>query len=105
LQPIAIYRVYLSQRARADLFAIRDYIRQSSPQNALAVTLDLLQDAMSLNILPYRYKVHQNRRKRSRTIRSMPAGSYVIYYRVDETDRSVEIMSFRHGSRRRIRFQ
>ena len=50
---------------------------------------------MSLDYMPYRgYKV-----KRRLGVLKLVHGNYLIYYRVDERNRAVEIISFKHGAR------
>jgi plasmid stabilization system protein ParE len=86
------------------LSEIYDYIKQHSPQNAKLVLRRLLDETASLSLFPYRYKVYQLRRHLSMTVRAMPVQRHVAYYRISEQAKTVEIISIRHGRRRRIRF-
>ena len=90
-------------RASNDIVGICTYIEQSSPQNAAAVARELLDAIDALDILPYRYKVHESRRDPAKTVRSMPVPPLIVYYRVVERLRVVEIVAVLHGSRRQPR--
>jgi toxin ParE1/3/4 len=96
----ATYRVIILPRVLADLQEIFDYIQRQSPQNAATVAQRLIAAIDALEQLPYRYKVHRPHRAPARIVRSMPMPPYIIYYRVDEKNLAVRIMTIRHGSRR-----
>jgi plasmid stabilization system protein ParE len=87
-------------RAFADLNGILTYIAYQSSQNARTV-IDRLQASMqSLEILPTRYEVHERRADPTKTVRSMAMPPFIIYYRVDERQSTVRILTVRHGHRR-----
>ena len=97
------YRVIVLPQAFDDIDRIIEYIRAQSPQNA-AQTLERLWAAtQSLVEFPHRYKVHRSSRDPSRVVRSMPERPFVIYYRVIEQHRAVEVLTIRHGRQRRPR--
>lgn len=93
------YRITIMPRAAEDLAGICDYISQDSPQAAADVAHRLLDAIDSLEVFPYRHKVHRWRRAASRVIRSMPVSPFIIYYRVFEKHRTVEIVTVWHGKR------
>ena len=97
------YRVIILAAAFAELDEIFDFVKQRSPQNAVAVIDRLYESAKSLEFFPHRFKIHQHRRDESLTVRSMPADNYIIYYRVIEQHHVVKILSFRDGRRRQPR--
>jgi plasmid stabilization system protein ParE len=97
------YRIRVMLRASNDLLRICTYIEQSSPQNAAAVAQELLDAIDALEILPYRYKVHESRKDPAKTVRSMPVPPWIVYYRVREHLKVVEVLAVMHGSRRQPR--
>jgi plasmid stabilization system protein ParE len=90
-------------RASNDLGGICTYIEQSSSQNTAAVAQQLLDAIDALEILPYRYKVHESRKVSAKTVRSMPVPPLIVYYRIVERLRVVEVVAVIHGSRRQPR--
>jgi plasmid stabilization system protein ParE len=97
------YRVILSRRAFDDLDQILDYIKQTSPSNAVKV-IDRLQRAMEgLGDFPHRYRVLQGRARADKAVRVMPVAPHLVYYRVVETPRVVRVLTVRHGSQRQPR--
>ena len=97
------YRVIVLPEAFADLDRITDYIQQDSPQNAARILDQLWNATRTLDTFPHRYKVHELRRDPAKTVHSMPVPPFIIYYRVDETNRSVRVLTVRHGRRRQPR--
>ena len=57
----------------------------------------------SLEQLPYRYKVHRSYKDPKRVVRSMPVPPFVLYYRVNDAHRPVEVLTIRHGRQRQPR--
>ena len=97
------YSVIVLPRAFSDLESILDYIAKDSHQNAVT-TIDRLWRSMhSLDVLPHRYTVHEHRRDPAKTVRSMPADPFIIYYRVDDKTHVVRVLHVRHGGRRQPR--
>ncbi len=93
------YRITIMPRAAEDLAGICDYISQDSPQAAADVARHLLDAIDSLEIFPYRHRVHRWRRAASRVIRSMPVPPFIIYYRVLQKRHTVQILTVWHGKR------
>ena len=56
---------------------------------------ELINLAMSLDSMPYR----GSKVKKRLGVLKLVHGNYLIYYRVNERERTVEILSFKHGSR------
>lgn len=98
-----VYRVNLVRRAAEDLDSILAFISKDSPERAVAVVLKLRSEVERLDILPHRYKIHLYRNIEALTVRSMPVPPYVVYYRIDEDARVVNVLEIRHGRRRRPR--
>jgi len=97
------YSVIILPRAADDLASICSYIEQRSPQNAALVAQRLISAVDALDILPRRYKVHEHRKDPAKTVHSMPVPPFLVYYRVDIRQKTVRILTIRHGSRRQPR--
>ena len=73
---------------------IVEYIAGDNPDAAEKTGFELVDLAMSLDSLAYRgSKV----KKRSGVLK-LVHGNYLIYYRVDEGKKTVEVLSFKHGA-------
>jgi plasmid stabilization system protein ParE len=57
----------------------------------------------SLSQFPHRYKVHRSARDANRIVRSMPVPPFILYYRILEQDRMVQVLTVRHGAQRQPR--
>lgn len=97
------YRVVISERATADIVAVHDYIAADSPQNAAAVARRILQAIDYLGTFPHRYPVYRGRRQPSVAVRRMPEPPVLVYYKINEQERVVEVITVRHGKRRQPR--
>jgi plasmid stabilization system protein ParE len=97
------YHVILSPRSLSDLFDIHTFIATDSPQNAAEVIERLLVAIEHLDVVPRRYPVYQGKRQPTEAVRRMPVLPFFVYYRIKEPNRSVEIITIRHGHRRQPR--
>ncbi len=97
------YRVRITPRASCDIVGICTYIEQDSPRNAASVTQELLDAIDPLEVFPHRYKVHEHRRDRAKTVHAMPVPPFIVYYRVADKHQAVEVLAVRHGSQRQPR--
>jgi len=95
------YEVRISREASADLETIHAYIERHSPQNAALVVSRILKNIESLELFPRRYKVHRQSSSLGFAVHAMPVPPYVVYYCVMAQQRAVQILSVRHGARRR----
>ena len=96
-----LYRVIISPRAAADLADVDAYISKDSPQIAATVISRLVDAVDTLGRLPHRHQTYGVRgRPADEIVRRMPVPPYLIYYRVDDTKRVVEVITIRHGKRR-----
>ena len=64
------------------------------------VLIDMI---MSLSRSPASLKVYEKRADPALSVRTRNIDSYIIYYRVDESARTVTILTIRHGARRQPR--
>jgi toxin ParE1/3/4 len=87
-------RVRLTADARADLNEIFEFIATDSPLSAEAVFIRLRDACMQLGATSKHYPVVFMRSESE--IRRRPAGSYNIYFRIED---GVEIVRIVHGAR------
>ena len=88
------YKVVLSPLALEDLGKIVAYISQNDPPAAERLGHRLLDQAETLRYLPNR---GGNVRQRP-GVRKLVSGAYLIFYRVNESARCVEVLRFWHGA-------
>ena len=89
-----MYVVIILEAAHEDLRNIVAYISNENPNAAETLGRELLDQAMSLESLPYR----GSRVKKRRGLLKLIHGNYLIYYRIKEQKRVVEIIAFKHGA-------
>jgi plasmid stabilization system protein ParE len=94
------YRVIILPRAGADIVEICSYIEAQSAQRAVGVAEMIIKAIDSLDALPHRCRIHENRRDPALTVRAMSVQPFVVYYRVDDVRGAVRILTVRHGARR-----
>jgi len=94
------YRIILLPEVISDLSGIYDFVESDSPQNAVAVIRKLMESIDSLDQFPQRCKIHLSSKVADRVVRSMSEPPFIIYYRVIDQDRVVEVMTIRHGARK-----
>ena len=91
------FKIFLSDQALSDLERIVAYI---APHNAVAAERmgnRLLDAALSLNAFPERGRMVPEFRRVE--LREIIFRSYRIIYRINDADKSVEIVRFWHGAR------
>jgi toxin ParE1/3/4 len=89
------YEVRLTAKARGDLNEIVAYIAQDNPLAAERLGDELAAEADSLSNYPYRGGLVRRRRN----IRRLVHGSYLIVYRIFESNHLIEILRFWHGAK------
>jgi plasmid stabilization system protein ParE len=97
------YHIRAMPRASSDIVSICSHIEKDSPQNAAKVAKVLLDAIDSLEIFPHRYKVHEHRKDPAKTVHSMPVPPFIVYYRIAERSRMVEVLTVLHGRRKQPR--
>jgi toxin ParE1/3/4 len=90
-----MYTVVFSKSADKDIVNIVKHVAAENPQAAKKLGSNLLDLALSLDSMPYR----GSKVKKRRGILKLIHGNYLIYYRINENKRTVEILSFKHGAR------
>jgi plasmid stabilization system protein ParE len=101
--PAEPYRIDYKPKALADIEEIRAYIAQDSPERADQYARFLLESVASLSRLPTSLRVYERRSNPAMSVRTKNVDSYIIYFRVDESERVVTILAIRHGTRRQPR--
>jgi toxin ParE1/3/4 len=89
-----MYVVMILEEAHEDLRNIVAYIASENPDAAETLGCKLLDQAMSLESLPYR----GSRVKKRRGLLKLIYGNFLIYYRIKEQKQVVEIIAFKHGA-------
>lgn len=98
------YKVIYSDNARAETSAQAAYMRaEQVGEEVMANWFERLFDAIeNLYEWPKRYPIDQQQtQERGFEVRKMVFGHYLIFYRVEEESRTVEVFSFIHGASRR----
>ena len=94
------YHIIVADDVAEELDEIFDYIARESPANA-AKLIGQIRDAIArLKLFPMR-QVVEGEENSVNPVRSLPAGNYMIYFRVFETRHAVHILHVWHGARRR----
>ncbi len=89
-----MYVVIILEAAHEDLRNILAYISSGNPNAAEILGRELLDQAMSLESFPNR----GSRVRKRRGILKLIQGNYLIYYRIKEQKRAVEIIAFKHSA-------
>jgi toxin ParE1/3/4 len=90
------YRLFFTQRALNDLAEIIDHIAADDPEAASRFGNSLLDHVDLLRSFP---KMAGTVSKRSQ-VRKLVHSPIVVYYQIQDARRLVEVLHFRHGSRR-----
>jgi toxin ParE1/3/4 len=90
-----MYSVILSNQAIKNLTGIVEYIAADNPDAADKIGFELVNLAMSLDSMPYR----GSKVKKRLDVLKLVHGNYLLYYRVDEGKRTVQVISFKHGAK------
>jgi plasmid stabilization system protein ParE len=90
-----MYTVIFSQGADKDIIGIVKHVAAENPEAAKKLGSRLLDLALSLDSMPYR----GSKVKKRRGVLKLIHQSYLIYYRVNEGNKTVEVLRFLHGAR------
>jgi toxin ParE1/3/4 len=89
-----MYVVFILEEALEDLTTIVAHISAENVAAAETLGNELIDEAMSLELMPYRGSVV----KKQPALRKLIHGNYLVYYRIKEPEKAVEIVSFVHGA-------
>lgn len=95
------YKVEISYNAETDLRNIYRYIafELSSPQNANSLLDSLKEAILALDEMPKRYRVFENEPWKTRGLRLMPVGNYLVFYTSDDEKGIVTVNRVMYGGR------
>lgn len=95
------YTVNLSAEAVKDINGIYEYIAIALGEKEIAVNLINLieKNILALDEMPGRYKIYDNEPWKSRGVHIMPVKKYLVFYVVDDNEKSVNIFRVIYGSR------
>ena len=88
-----MYKVLIRETAHDSLREIVSYVSADNPAAAEKLGGQLVDQALSLESLPFRIRV----RKRPGYLK-LVHGNYLIYYRIKEEEKIVEVLRFIHGA-------
>jgi toxin ParE1/3/4 len=95
------YNLVIAEAAEADLDGIADYISYElkEPDTALK-QLKKIQEAMTtLEELPERHSLVQDKYLATKGIRKLPTANYLIFYTINKSSNTVNIIRVLHGRR------
>ncbi len=96
-----IYSVKISEKAESDLKEIFEYVAFEllSVQTAFDLLERLEKSILNLNQMPNRHIAYEKEPWKSRGLRVMPVGNYIVLYIVDEESAVVNIVRVMYGGR------
>ncbi len=93
------YKVVIARPALTQIESHYEYIKSVSPQNG-KTWLDGIFDAIdSLETMPERCSISKHSKYLGQTIRFYIYGKHIIDYRIDETQKQVQILSVWHSAK------
>ena len=95
------FQFKVALRARRDFTEIWQYIAKDDPAAATKFCERLMAAAESLKVFPQKHGALRNRPE----IRKVSYDAYIIFYKIDEKSRTVEIIRFWHGARDQSRLR
>ena len=96
-----MYSVKISEKAESDLKEIFEYVAFEllSVQTAFDLFERLEKSILNLNQMPNRHIAYEKEPWKSRGLRVMPVGNYIVLYIVDEESAVVNIVRVMYGGR------
>lgn len=96
-----MYSVKISEKAESDLKEIFEYVAFEllSVQTAFDLLERLEKSILNLNQMPNRHIAYEKEPWKSRGLRVMPVGNYIVLYIVDEESAVVNIVRVMYGGR------
>jgi plasmid stabilization system protein ParE len=95
------YQVHITAQANADLRGIYEYIAFTllAPENAARQLARLEKSILSLDEMPKRFKKYEYEPWKTRGLRIMPVGHFVVLYIPNEEANIVNIIRVMYGGR------
>ena len=89
-----MYKVFIRETAHDSLREIVSYVSTDNPTAAEKLGSELLDEALSLESLPFRGSQVRRRPGYLKLVH----GNYLIYYRIKEKEKVVEVLRFIHDA-------
>ncbi len=95
------YKIFLSQEANKDIDEIFLYISNilTETETAKKMIRLLERSILSLEEMPNRFRIYESEPWRSRGVHIMPVKRYLVFYLVDESNKSINVFRIIYGSR------
>lgn len=95
------YTVNLTQNAIDDIGEIFEYISDVLCEKETAINIiNLLhQNILSLEEMPGRFRTYENEPWKSRGLHIMPVKKYLVFYIIDDDNKTINIVRVLYGSR------
>jgi len=95
------YDLVIAEAAEADLDGIADYISYElkEPTTALKQLARIKEAMATLEELPERHSLVQDKYLAAKGIRKLPTDNYLIFYTVNKSTNTVNIVRVLHGKR------
>lgn len=95
------YKIFLSQEANKYIDEIFLYISNilTETETAKKMIRLLERSILSLEEMPNRFRVYEREPWRSRGVHIMPVKRYLVFYLVDESNKSINVFRIIYGSR------
>lgn len=95
------YQIFYSDKSRSDLQSIYEYIAYELlvPETAANQVRNLTQAARSLEEMPLRHAIYDSEPWKSKGIRTITVGNYLLFYLVSEKEKTVNIVRIIYGGR------
>ena len=92
------YKIRIAPTAQLHLRGIGDYIRDEleAPDTAQEVVRGILESILSLRKLPSRHALYEDIVLAQRGIRQQYYKNYIVFYKVFETEKVVEVLAILH---------
>jgi toxin ParE1/3/4 len=96
-----IYDVKITSQARHDLKLIYEYIANElmSPATAEKQYSRIENAIFTLDHMPERFRQYEKEPWRSRNLRVMPINNYIVFYTVDNENRTTTVIRIMYGAR------
>lgn len=95
------YKIFLSQEANKYIDEIFLYISNilTETETAKKMIRLLERSILSLEEMPNRFRIYEREPWRSRGVHIMPVKRYLVFYLVDESNKSINVFRIIYGSR------
>ena len=95
------YLVKISDKAHKQLIEIGEYIAHTLQARTTAINFvsTLETEILSLSTFPNRFPVSEETIGAQNVLRKMPVGSFLVYYQVVDSSRTVEVAAIVYGRR------